>query len=256
MKFLRLSPVALSLIALLLVVAAPSLHAGASNKNGNPFGNGTFFSGNQTFSAILRSSNGFLGALQFTTAFSNSTVSSSTNVGVATVYANGEQFIGSAFGVVDPNASQIAVTYNGNTTPQTFSLPTVNNQLSSYFGGTYITGYDTNGNPVYSDYNRTQVQQNFGLTNFSTTNNLSGQFSASLKNSYPVQTFSGQGVANVFFQQPGYYLTNQNILNFIGNDASNNPIYTTNTYSIYVYQVNATNLDYTTQVIGSSLSAQ
>lgn len=46
--------------------------AGASNKNGNPFGNGSFFSNSATFNGVLRGSD-IVGVTSFTTS-SNSTI--------------------------------------------------------------------------------------------------------------------------------------------------------------------------------------
>jgi hypothetical protein len=121
MKFLIMRSVKLlpnTILALLLTgmifTPVPQLQAGASNKSGSPYGNGTFFPNNGTFSAIERSSNGFLGVLQFSTSSTNSSVSSLTNTGIATIYADGQQFSGSAFGSL--NGSTIAATYIANYT--------------------------------------------------------------------------------------------------------------------------------------------
>ena len=50
----------------LLMAAGLDLHAGASNKNGNPFGNGTFFPTAGTFTGVLRGEN-IVGVTQFST---------------------------------------------------------------------------------------------------------------------------------------------------------------------------------------------
>lgn len=144
---------------------APHLHAGASNKSGSPFGNGTFFPNSGTFSAIDRSSNGYLGVMQFSTSATNSSTNSLTNSGVATIYANGQQFSGPAFGSV--NGSTIAATYIGN---YAFGIlvPTVN--------------LNTNGTTNSITYAEQVL-----------SNTCSGQFTASLQNAYPNQIFSGQG---------------------------------------------------------------
>ena len=44
----------LTLLAIAIVLPVTSIQAGASNKNGNPFGNGSFFSDQGTFSAVIR----------------------------------------------------------------------------------------------------------------------------------------------------------------------------------------------------------
>ena len=56
----------LLLIASIIGIANPTLHAGASNKSGNPFGNGTFFSTSGTFSGVLRGIN-IVGITTFST---------------------------------------------------------------------------------------------------------------------------------------------------------------------------------------------
>ncbi|MCE9543109.1 MAG: hypothetical protein K8R38_06285 [Verrucomicrobia bacterium] len=176
-------------LALLLIGSAlalvPSLHAGGSNKNGNPFGNGSFFTNTGTFSAIERSSNGFLGVLQIVTSSTNTSTNALANSGIATVYANGQQFVGSSFGTIDPNSGTLAATYAANTARQVVLLPTVSWNIT------------TNGNVA-----------TYGLTNFSLSNNISGQFTARLANAYPNQTLSGSGLTTVTIQTASYTTTN------------------------------------------------
>lgn len=173
---------------------APHLHGGASNKSGNPFGNGTFFSDSGNFSAILRSTNAFLGVVQFTTGSTNGTLSGSTNSGVAAVYADGIQYLGSAFGTINTPAQTIAVTYSGIAGALITQLPTLE--------ATAIL--DTNGITIGYTYSS-------GVTNFSSSNSCNGSFQAKLQNSYPNQIFSGQGEATARFSTLGYNtLTNTN----------------------------------------------
>jgi len=158
----------LSLSALLLCMI-PQVQAGASNKNGNPYGNGTFFTDSGTFSAVERSSNGFLGVIQFATRTANTSTNSLTNSGIATIFAEGQQFVGSAFGTV--NGSQIAATYSG------------------FFGVTILLPTSilgTNGEIQSTTY-----------TSQDLTNSCSGQFTGTLQNSYPTQFFNGQGQSTV-----------------------------------------------------------
>ena len=158
----------LSLSALLLCMI-PQVQAGASNKNGNPYGNGTFFTDSGTFSAVERSSNGFLGVIQFATRTANTSTNSLTNSGIATIFAEGQQFVGSAFGTV--NGSQIAATYSG------------------FFGVTILlptSVLGTNGEIQSTTYQSQDL-----------TNSCSGQFTGTLQNSYPTQFFNGQGQSTV-----------------------------------------------------------
>jgi len=154
----------LSLSALLLCMI-PQVQAGASNKNGNPYGNGTFFSDSGTFSAVERSSNGFLGVVQFATRTANTSTNSLSNSGIATIYAEGQQFVGPAFGTV--NGSEIAATY------------------SAFFGVTILVPTVT--------FNSNNEVESTTFTSQDLTNSCSGQFTGTLQNSYPTQFFNGQG---------------------------------------------------------------
>jgi len=242
MNFKRFSPA----ITVSLVLTAFSLfgslqvQAGASNKSGNPFGNGSFFPDSGNFSAILRSSNGFVGVMQFATlsttptvstttandfnfftGFSQSSTTSSQGTGVATIYANGQQFVGTAYGAIDTPAQQIAVTYFANMAGQVSVLPNV-----TYNAQTIITSTTTN----------TVYVPTYSTTNIALSNNCSGQFSATLQNSYPNQTFSGTGEANAFINDVSYYLTNSPL------------------GPVYVYNVFGLNAIFETSVIGSRLT--
>ncbi len=143
-----------------LLAFSPKSHAGASNKSGSPFGNGTYFPNSGTFSAIMRSTNAFLGITQFTASGTNT--SSSNTVGLATVYAGGQQYQGSSFGTV--SGSTIACVYGLGFTSQTNVIAGTNS------ASTVIT-----------------------LTNTF----CGGQFSGSLYNSYPTQSFNATGQCSV-----------------------------------------------------------
>jgi hypothetical protein len=107
--------------------------------------------------------------MQFSTSLTNTSTNSLTNSGVATIYAEGEQFIGNAFGAV--SGSTISATYYGISAP-TIWLPNLT--------------FNTNGSINTITYTATAV-----------TNTCSGQFSAQLYNAVPNQNFSGKGSASV-----------------------------------------------------------
>lgn len=176
MNLKRFSPAA-SLCTLLVAsfLGSSHLQAGSSNKSGNPYGNGTFFPDSGTFSAIVRGSNGFLGVMQFSTAAAAST-NSSTNVdnGVATVYAYGEQFSGTANGVI--SGSSIATTYLAN---YSYNLLIPSNTITLQTNGVTTTNQSFSSQAVNDTVN--------------------GQFDATLYNSYPTQGFSGTGQATAIF---------------------------------------------------------
>jgi hypothetical protein len=115
------------------------------------------------------------------------TLSSSTNSGVASVYADGIQYVGSAVGTINTPAQTIAVTYSGIAGALITQLPTLTAVPIQNTNG-IIVGY------VYSS----------GVTNFSSSNSCNGSFQAKFQNSYPNQIFSGQGQATARFSTLNY----------------------------------------------------
>ncbi len=119
----KISPISL-LSALALVLTSTQAFAGASNKSGSPFGNGTFFGNDGTFSAVLRGKN-MTGVTQFSTyssgkittglnAITNAaTADTAANVpGTVTVYLDGVSYAGIASGVLDPYAQTISAVFS------------------------------------------------------------------------------------------------------------------------------------------------
>lgn len=96
------------------ILSSPNLHAGASNKSGNPYGNSSYFPNGGTYSAICRGPNAFLAGVTFstsTTNFGGTNNSTNANSGVSTVYAGGQQYLGTAAGFSDPGSGTVAATY-------------------------------------------------------------------------------------------------------------------------------------------------
>lgn len=175
MNLSRLPTLAILLVGSALAFA-PHLHAGASNKSGSPFGNGTFFSDSGNFSAVLRGENAFLGVCQFTTSATNN---NATNSGFASIYAGGNQYLGSVIGTINSSAQTITVNYFGNSPTAVTILPSLTADVNINTAGVASFAYTSS------------------TTNFVASNNCVGQFTASLKNSYPLQTFFGSGQATV-----------------------------------------------------------
>jgi len=119
----------------------PQVQAGGSNKSGNPYGNGSFFPNNGTFTGVIRGEN-LGGITQFSTSSTNAL---STSQGTAFLYINGFSYSSGVAANLDPAA----------------------NTLNAYFS----TGAQTNGG----------------------TNINGGGFLGTLQNSFPNQTFTGQG---------------------------------------------------------------
>lgn len=175
----RFSPF-VALVALLAAtfLSSSELHAGASNKNGNPYGNGTFFSDSGIYSAVVRGTNGFIGVIQFRTDATNLSSTTITNTGMATVYAEGNQFIGTASGTVNAAAHTIQGTYSGNGNQVVTALPSLTGTANSALGSSGFTYVSS-------------------ITNLISSNSVAGSFTGNLVNQYPVQSFSGSGQATV-----------------------------------------------------------
>lgn len=80
MKTLTHSCFSAALLFSIFALAGMNLHAGASNKSGNPFGNGTFFPTQGTFTGVLRGVD-LVGVTQFST-----TTNSALSGGAVAIY--------------------------------------------------------------------------------------------------------------------------------------------------------------------------
>ena len=173
-----------TILALLLTgmvfVPVTQLQAGASNKNGNPYGNGTFFPSSGTFSAIARGQDGFLGAFEFSTSNTNT---SNANTGVATIYANGQQYSGNTFGVIDTAGSTISATYQAGYTYSLYVIKNTTNiaTLTTAVNTNILT---TNVTPILSAIYTNILTTNFSInsyplyTNLLTTNAITGDINS------------------------------------------------------------------------------
>jgi len=103
----------LSRFALLATIAASPLFItdvqAFGGKPGGPFSNGTYFPTDGTFSAVLRAPD-LVGTLQF------STSSSSASSGIATIYNEGDTYIGNSSGFANPSSKEITVTFQAGST--------------------------------------------------------------------------------------------------------------------------------------------
>jgi len=193
MHLSRIPSLALLLVASALAFA-PGLHAGASNKNGNPFGNGTFFQTTGTFSAVVRGEN-LSGTMLFSTG-ANTNSSTNSSGGSTTIsylgspdgFSRAGIYIGNATGMWDPSSGAISgqiwggLTLSGtNSTtiyPEIYNTPLFPSPIITV-SGTGVT------NIVYVEP--------VGSNSFNDTAYISGNFSGSTQNKYPNQTFTAQG---------------------------------------------------------------
>ena len=204
-------------LALLLVgsavVFAPQLHAGASNKNGNPFGNGTFFQTTGTFSAVIRGEN-LSGTMLFSTGVNTNGAVTNTSGGSTTISFLGSpnggragMYIGNAAGMWDPSSGSISGQLWGSQSLSGSNSTTVYPQM-------YNTNFPFPVSTISNTIITNEVIDITGVTNFITTNlvttntiyvepvgsntfndaaMISGNFSGATQNNYPNQTFTAQG---------------------------------------------------------------
>jgi len=224
MSLSRIPSLALFLVGAALAFA-PEVHAGASNKNGNPFGNGTFFQTTGTFSAVVRGEN-LSGTILFSTGVSTNGTATNTSGGSTTISylgssagARAGMYIGNAAGMWDPSSGSISgqiwgsqnlsgtnsvkvypQIYNNSNNP---NWPGLTNPLAPSFPeaiqiltNIVIQGVDSNtGSATIT----TALVTNFvyampvGSNYFNNAAMISGNFSGSIQNKYPNQTFTAQG---------------------------------------------------------------
>jgi len=213
------------LLLIALLACSPKTHAGASNKNGNPFGNGTFFQTTGTFSAVVRGPN-----LSGTTVFSTGVSTNGTNnssSGTTTISYLGSDgaragiYIGNASGFWNPSSGSIdgqlwgglrlsgsnsgAVwpeIYNNSNNPNWgggLSFPYLVQTESNLVIPPAVAGTDpVTGLPIMIPGTNFVVTNNIyvmpiGSNSFNDTAYMSGNFSGNTANSYPNQTFTAQG---------------------------------------------------------------
>jgi hypothetical protein len=204
-----------------VLACLPNTYAGASNKNGNPFGNGTFFQTTGTFSAVIRGQN-LSGTMLFSTGASTNggTNSSGGSCVISYLGAKGTNSDGTEY-------EDAPGVYNGNAAGMWD--PSSGSISGQFWGGYNLSG--TNSATIYPDIYVTPVptvevisnqilQTTFqdpvtGVTTFYTTNVvltnfiyitpigsnvfknsvfMNGTFDGSIQNKYPNQTFSAQGM--------------------------------------------------------------
>jgi hypothetical protein len=197
-----------ALLAVLLISQfSQSARAGASNKNGNPYGNGTFFQTAGTFSAVVRGEN-LSGTMLFSTGVStNALLATPSSGGTCTIIYQGYTYQGNASGIWDPSSGSVNGEFWGG---QTLS--------GSNAVSVYPEIYNTNLFPVLINIVTNQILTNsvpvgtnivFVTTNVLLTNTINvmpqgsnyfqdslymnGSFNGQMQNQYPNQTFNAQG---------------------------------------------------------------
>ena len=187
----RISPSLVAAALALIMLPSSGLQAGVSNKNGNPFGNGTFFSNTGTFEGVLRGTN-LWGVASFTT----DPVTNSS-------YTGGPMFLYWLGGNGTNPVSTNSTNYSPVTSYYDDTLSIYANQDPSSQTLNAFIAPSTNF-PAWQAGANTN-----GMTNFSTNISLGGgYFVANMTVTPPNQTFSGSGAVNEIIDIVNGYTTN------------------------------------------------
>jgi len=202
-----------SLIALVTYCAffAPSqLQAGASNKNGNPYGNGTFFPNDGTFSAVVRGEN-LSGTIMFSTGVSTNGANTNSSGSSVIVYG-GNTYMGNVAGMWNPSSGTIEGQIWGGQrlsgSNSSLIYPEAFNTNTGAGGGypapiettSYVSTTNTNTGVVSTYLVTNTVWVEPAGTNYVNDGvYMNGSFNGGVANSYPNQTFTASG--NMIQQQ-------------------------------------------------------
>ena len=198
-----------ALATLIAVIFATDLHAGASNKNGNPFGNGSFFSNTGTFSAVVRGEN-LSGTIYFSTGANSNSASTNSSGGSSEIVYQGYTYTGNSQAAWNPSSSAISGQLNGgqilsgtNTSQVVSTLPPtiIEKVTNNIVTNTTVDPATGATNSTASNIITTNqvVIGSVGKNTLNDTLYMSGNFLGNVHNSYPNQTFSAYG--NVIQQQ-------------------------------------------------------
>jgi hypothetical protein len=154
---------------------------------GGPFSNGSYFPNDGTFSAVVRGEN-LTGTLQF------STSSNASSTGVASIYYDGDSYLGNSQGATNPVDSMMTVNFQagvegqGQNTIEVQTAVTVDvpNVITENGTTTVITTQETSFVPTRE------------ILYFDSLY-LNGSANCKTSNSFPTQKFEGSGEAE--FQQ-------------------------------------------------------
>ena len=154
---------------------------------GGPFSNGSYFPNDGTFSAVVRGEN-LTGTLQF------STSSSVSSTGVASIYYDGDSYLGNSQGASNPVDSTMTVNFQADAEGQGQQTIQVERPVTTQVTTQVI-------NPITGVVTPVQTQQ----TEFQVTREilyfdslyLNGAAECKTSNSFPNQKFEGAGEAEL-----------------------------------------------------------
>jgi hypothetical protein len=201
----------------------PQLHAFASNKNGNPYGNGTFFQTTGTFSAVVRGQN-LSGTILFSTGVDTNAASTNSS-GSSLIVFQGNTYKGNCVGMWNPSSGTIdgqiwgGQSLSGTNTatiyPEIFNTnyyPVYLNLVTNVQGtiqGTSVINGVTNTTSIPTNYviTNTIALEPQGTNYTQDGVYMNGSFDGNVQNSYPNQTFTAYGT--LIQQQLAQYSSNQ-----------------------------------------------
>jgi hypothetical protein len=210
----RIPSLALSIV-LAIVISSSDSHAGASNKNGNPFGNGTFFQDNATFSSVIRGQN-LSGTMLFSTGVGTNSGGTNSSGSCVISYLGSPDgatapgvYSGNANGMWDPSSGMISGQFWGGYTLSGTNSTTIYPEIYNTNNGfptiiNVVSNVVTGG--VTTQVTNTIAVAPVGSNSFNDTAFMNGNFDGSVQNKYPNQTFSAPGaivIQQLYPQQQG-----------------------------------------------------
>jgi hypothetical protein len=221
----RIPSLALSIL-LAIIASSHTSYAGASNRNGNPFGNGTFFQTTGTFSSVIRGQN-LSGTMLFSTGVGTNSGGTNSSGSCVISYLGSPDgatapgvYSGNANGMWDPSSGSIRGQFWGGYTRSGTNSTTIYPEIYN----TANTGTDPSGNQfsyfpypvqlvtnvlvngVVVTYTNTIYVAPMGSNSFQDSVFMNGSFDGSVQNNYPNQTFSASGaivIQQLYPQQQG-----------------------------------------------------
>jgi len=220
----RIPSLALSIFVTVMASSLNSSHAGASNKNGNPFGNGTFFQSTGTFSSVIRGQN-LSGTMLFSTGTDTNGGSTNSSGNCVISYLGSPDgfttpgvYTGNANGMWDPSSGAISGQFWGGYTLSGTNSTTIYPEI--YNSNTFPVYINVVSNVVVGGVSTTVTNTiavaPVGSNSFNDTAFMNGSFDGSVQNKYPNQTFSAPGTIMIQQLYPQQQGTNAVITNSDG----------------------------------------
>jgi hypothetical protein len=184
-------------LVLALVISSSSETFAFGGPPGGPFSNGSYFPNDGTFSAVVRGEN-LTGTLQF------STSSNSSSTGVASIYYDGNSYVGNSQGAMNPVESSMTVNFQAGIELQGEQQFEVMEVVDLGDITTSTTTISPDGTFVTVDTvtPQRQLEPETSVIYFDSLY-LNGSADCKTSNAFPNQNFKGSGEANYQFLNTG-----------------------------------------------------